>query len=150
THERGEGTDAELFNWAHDYVINDMLREELGRDIPAGGLDHKGARKLSAEQIVKMLKDNRLAGPKAAPRTALQIELEKLGLVPPSRRAVAPGSGDVLGGDEVEKLFPDLTPRQEEAQRRRIRVAAARSAGLGVLKERLDELERKRPATGVD
>ena len=28
THERGEGTDPEVFNWAHDYVINDMLREE--------------------------------------------------------------------------------------------------------------------------
>lgn len=150
THERGEGTDAELFNWAHDYVINDMLREEMGREIPAGGLDHKGARKLSAEQIVRMLKDNRLPGPKPGPRSPMQIAMEEAGIIPPQSKKFGPGTGDVLTGDDAKDLFPDLNPRQEESQRRRIRVAAARSAGLGVLKDRLDELERQRPPVEGD
>jgi hypothetical protein len=30
THERGEGTDPLQFNFAHDYIINDMLREAHG------------------------------------------------------------------------------------------------------------------------
>src|SRR5437667_756599 len=40
THQRGEGTDPLDFNFAHDYIINDLLREELQQPtIPAGGLD---------------------------------------------------------------------------------------------------------------
>src|SRR5262249_36503521 len=53
THERGEGTDPHAFNCAHDYIINDMLREELQvSQIPAGGLDWPGARHMSAEKIL--------------------------------------------------------------------------------------------------
>ena len=53
THQRGEGTDPLDFNFAHDYIINDLLREELQQPtIPAGGLDWPGARHLSAEKIL--------------------------------------------------------------------------------------------------
>src|SRR5438477_12774806 len=53
THDRAVGTDMLTFNYAHDYIINDMLREELRRDsIPAGGLDLRGARLMSAEKII--------------------------------------------------------------------------------------------------
>src|SRR5438477_8245735 len=34
THERAEGTDHELFNVAHDLIINDVLEEALGRPAP--------------------------------------------------------------------------------------------------------------------
>src|ERR1700677_2532737 len=51
THQRGEGTNAFDFDLAHDYIINDMLREELQMPIPAGGLAWPGARHLSAEKL---------------------------------------------------------------------------------------------------
>ena len=39
THDRARGSDHVQFNYAHDYIINDMLRAELGfQHIPAGGL----------------------------------------------------------------------------------------------------------------
>jgi predicted metal-dependent peptidase len=53
THERAKGSGRLEFNYAHDYIINDMLRAALGfASIPAGGLDMPGARDKSAEQIV--------------------------------------------------------------------------------------------------
>src|SRR5262245_32537016 len=45
THDRARGSGRLEFNYAHDYIINDMLRHALGvTTIPAGGLDMPGAR----------------------------------------------------------------------------------------------------------
>ena len=53
THDRAKGAGRLEFNYAHDYIINDLLRAELGRTtIPASGLDMPGARARSAEEIV--------------------------------------------------------------------------------------------------
>ena len=53
THDRAKGSGPLEFNYAHDYIINDILRVELGfTSIPAGGLDMQGAREKSAEEIV--------------------------------------------------------------------------------------------------
>ena len=53
THDRARGSGRLEFNYAHDYIINDMLRHALGvTTIPAGGLDMPGAREKSAEEIV--------------------------------------------------------------------------------------------------
>jgi predicted metal-dependent peptidase len=47
------------FNYAHDYIINDILRAELGfTSIPAGGLDMPGARERSAEEILLEMRRN--------------------------------------------------------------------------------------------
>lgn len=54
THDRGHEC-PEQFNRAHDYVINDMLRNELALPIPKGGLDWEGARFLAAENIALRL-----------------------------------------------------------------------------------------------
>jgi len=44
THDRARGAGRLEFNYAHDYIINDMLRAELGFErIPANGLDLAGA-----------------------------------------------------------------------------------------------------------
>ena len=66
THDRAVGSDPLRFNYAHDYIINDILRDELGfQHIPAGGLDWPGARRLSAEEILlEMEKDPSKAPPK--------------------------------------------------------------------------------------
>jgi len=53
THRRARGADRLEFNVAHDYIINDLLREALGvTRIPAGGLDMPGARLRSAEEVL--------------------------------------------------------------------------------------------------
>ena len=53
THDRARASGRLEFNYAHDYIINDILRSELGfATIPAGGLDMPGARERSAEDIV--------------------------------------------------------------------------------------------------
>ncbi len=53
THDRARGSRALEFNYAHDYIINDILRAELGvSEVPAGGLDMPDARKRSAEELV--------------------------------------------------------------------------------------------------
>jgi hypothetical protein len=59
THERAVGSDPLRFNFAHDYIINDILRGELQfQQIPGGGLDWQGARRMSAEEILlQMEKD---------------------------------------------------------------------------------------------
>lgn len=57
THQRARGSDLMQFNVAHDYIINDVLRHELGiTRIPAGGLDMPGARLRSAEAILLELR----------------------------------------------------------------------------------------------
>jgi predicted metal-dependent peptidase len=54
THGRQSGSnfDPLLFNFAHDYIINDILSGELGRSPPLGGLERPGSRHESLEQLV--------------------------------------------------------------------------------------------------
>ena len=59
THDRARGSHHLEFNYAHDYIINDILRRELGMEhVPAGGLDMPGASKRSAEEIVLEMRRN--------------------------------------------------------------------------------------------
>ena len=59
THDRAKGSDRLQFNYAHDYIINDILRAELGfGHIPANGLDMPGAREKSAEEILLGMRRN--------------------------------------------------------------------------------------------
>jgi hypothetical protein len=145
THERGVGTDGDVFNWAHDYIINDMLVNELGQGVPAGGLAYAGARDLSAEQMVQMIRRGQVPGPRRAPRGDMTIALQEAGLLPPTPGdAQGPGSGDVIGRDRERDLFPNDDPAQTEAQRRRVERAAERSLRLGVLREQMERTEAQR------
>src|SRR6516162_1062337 len=59
THDRAVGSDPLQFNYAHDYIINDILRGELGfQHVPAGGLEWPGAREMSAEEILLQMDEN--------------------------------------------------------------------------------------------
>ena len=59
THDRARGSQHLEFNYAHDYIINDILRVELGVEhVPAGGLEMPGASKRSAEEIVLEMRRN--------------------------------------------------------------------------------------------
>jgi predicted metal-dependent peptidase len=96
THDRARGSHHLEFNYAHDYIINDILRAELGfAHVPAGGLDMPGASKRSAEEIV--------------------LEMRRNGADMPARTAVFDGQeGDVLGAQREKEMFPDDVAAQAE------------------------------------
>jgi predicted metal-dependent peptidase len=66
THDRAKGAGRLEFNFAHDYIINDILRVELGMPVPANGLDMPGARSKSAEEIVLDMRRNKPAQAKTS------------------------------------------------------------------------------------
>ena len=130
THDRARGASRLEFNYAHDYIINDMLRAELGvSTIPANGLDMPGAREKSAEAIV--LEMRRREG-----RTPSRSRVWEGEATTAQRRfadgAAGEGSdddGDVLP-DEVERAwYPQDAARQRNAVER-TRALAARSLSL--------------------
>jgi hypothetical protein len=119
THDRARGANRMHFNVAHDYIINDMLRAELGVEtIPAGGLDMPGARTRSAEEIMLEMRRNGQAS---------------------SRRRVwgdgpadgEPGDGGDVLADELEReLYPDDDATKAKRAAERMRALAARSLAL--------------------
>jgi predicted metal-dependent peptidase len=131
THDRAKGSGRLEFNYAHDYIINDMLRVELGfTAIPAGGLDMPGARQKSAEQIVLEMRRNAdLMPAKSQVFDGVSVTL---------RRVLGPGgagpspdqqAGDVLDDKTERELFPDEAA--EQARRlKEIADAAAKALAL--------------------
>jgi predicted metal-dependent peptidase len=157
THERGEGADPHAFNCAHDYIINDMLREELQvGQIPAGGLDRPGARLLSAEKILgEMQRDS------SCPQRVWQRQPGQAGAGGgwddpdwgDSGRVTDSGdahngdaqagdgqgndgpAGDVLNSTLEREWFPDLRTGRQQEQARAVREEATRAMGLKGLME---------------
>jgi predicted metal-dependent peptidase len=116
THERAKGSGQLEFNYAHDYIINDMLRSALGvATIPAGGLDMPGAREKSAEQIVVEMRRN---GEMVSSRTRVwggEVTVAGRVFGPGASGLNAPNadeSGDVLGDAREREMFPDDTADQ--------------------------------------
>ena len=117
THDRAKGASRLEFNVAHDYIINDMLRSELGvATIPAGGLDMPGAKERSAEEIV--------------------LEMRRRGEDAPTRprvwegaTGVDDGGGDVLADDVERAWYPDDAAGQRAAIER-MRALASKSLSL--------------------
>jgi predicted metal-dependent peptidase len=129
THERARGSGQLEFNYAHDYIINDMLRYALGlTTIPAGGLDLPGARGKSAEEIVLEM---RRTGNVASSRTQVwEGTVATLDQVLGAARQAPPGSmGDVLDARRERELFPNDSADQAE-RARAIRDLAARGMAL--------------------
>lgn len=159
TFGRAGNAEPYLVNVAHDYVINDVLSTELRRDVPLGGLVRHGARGESLEAIVAELARGRTDAScwtverkkrkarKKLPKTAVQEELERAGLLPPepdepdedeeSGTERAP-CGDVLDADEEGELEPELGPKERTASRERVRREAVRSMSLKELREQMD------------
>ena len=129
THDRARGSGRLEFNYAHDYIINDMLRHALGvTAIPAGGLDMPGAREKSAEEIVLEM---RRTGNAASSRTQVwEGMVTTLDQVLGAARQAAPGSlGDVLDALREHEMFPDGSADQVK-RARAIRDLATRSMAL--------------------
>ena len=107
THDRARGSGRLEFNYAHDYIINDMLRHALGvTTIPAGGLDMPGAREKSAEEIVlEMRRTSNVAFSRTEVWEGAVTTLEQV--LGAARQATSGGMGDVLDARRERELFPD-------------------------------------------
>jgi predicted metal-dependent peptidase len=129
SHDRGEGADRLAFNYAHDFIINDLLREELQyTSVPAGGLDWPGARHLSAEKILADMgrhPDLHSGAPRCWAR-------------PGSGPGQGQGpAGDVLDSALEKEWFPETGDQEQEARAREVREQAARALSLQALMESL-------------
>ena len=132
THDRAKGSGQLEFNYAHDYIINDILRVELGFPvIPAGGLDMPGAREKSAEQIVLEMRRNADLMPSKSsvfegqPVTLRGVVGPAGGGPPPDRQQ----AGDVLDDKTERELFPEEAAEQD---RRLKEMAAAAEKALAL------------------
>ncbi len=132
THDRAKGSGRLEFNYAHDYIINDILRAELGfTHVPAGGLDMPGAKEKSAEQIVlEMRKD----GDKVKSKTQVwdgQETSARGALNKPGQGQQSPDeAGDVMDDAKERELFPECKSEQA-ARSKAMQAAAAKALALG-------------------
>ncbi|MGE5361781.1 MAG: DUF2201 family putative metallopeptidase [Bacteroidales bacterium] len=129
THDRARGTDRLEFNYAHDYIINDILRTELGMPVPAGGLDMPGARARSAEEIVLEMRRNQLAQTKTAVWRGEATPSGRVFGDAGGRDRSAGNAGDVLDASLEAELYPDETA-DAAAHAERVRAMAAKALGL--------------------
>jgi predicted metal-dependent peptidase len=167
THRRQGDADSYLVNVAHDYIINDMLSEEMGRAVPLGGLVHGGARTESLEKLVVDLSRGGPGGrpnvwtvtggrrPRRRPppgKSPITEALEKAGLIPPEE-ATTPEApvrvrvprGDLIPANAEGVLEPEVSPEQRRKQRQEIRKAAAKALSLGALRAKMDESQKGQP-----
>jgi len=129
THLRARGSNRIEFNYAHDFIINDMLRHALGvTTIPAGGLDMPGAREKSAEEIVlQMRRTSNVASSRTDVWEGAVTTLEHvLGI---ARQNSSGTMGDVLDARRERELFPNDSADQAK-RARAIRDLAIRSMAL--------------------
>jgi predicted metal-dependent peptidase len=137
THDRAKGADRLQFNYAHDYIINDILRTELG--FTAIGLDMPGARARSAEEILLEMRRNE------APTKTRVFEGEST-----STRRMFAGTeagdeaGDVLNEQRERELFPGEAADQT-AHAETMRELAAKALGLAAAMGRLRGLRGTDP-----
>jgi predicted metal-dependent peptidase len=129
THDRAKGSGQLEFNYAHDYIINDMLRDALGAaTIPASGLDMPGAREKSAEEIVlEMRRNSNFASSRTQVWEGTVATLEQV--LGAARQAPPGNMGDVLDARRERELFPDASADQAE-RARAIRDLATRGMAL--------------------
>lgn len=137
THDRARGSGRLEFNYAHDYIINDILRSELGfAAIPAGGLDMPGARQRSAEDIVIEMRRNA-----DLMRSRSQVWEGKDATV---RQVMGQGQGGAANGETAGDVLADQTERemfpaeaQDQAQcKARIDEAIARGLAIAAAMSR--------------
>ena len=139
THDRARGSQHLEFNYAHDYIINDILRIELGERVPAGGLDMPGASSRSAEEIVLDMRRNAELMPS---RTAVFAGQETTVVRVFGPRAAGAGhdptaAGDVLGPLKEKEMFPEDVATQvaeTEATKEAASAGLALARAVGALK----------------
>lgn len=133
THDRAKGSGRLEFNYAHDYIINDILRSELGfTHVPAGGLDMPGAKEKSAEQIVLEMRKH---GDRMQSKTQVwdgQETSARGALNPPGQGPRdTDEAGDVMDDAKERELFPECRNGEQVLRKCEIEREAAKSEKLG-------------------
>ncbi len=139
THDRAAGSQRLEFNYAHDYIINDMLRHALDMAaIPAGGLDMPGAKDRSAEEIVLEMRRNASSTASRSQvwdgtSVTVEVALGGAGKTSPGEQ------GDVLDAQKEREMFPE-DAEEQAARARAIRDLAAKgmaiAKALGIMRGR--------------
>ena len=128
THDRAKGADPLEFNYAHDYIINDILRTELNMPVPANGLDMPGARERSAEEIVLEMRRDQQAQTKTSVWRGEATSARRL-FGPGGRAGQGTGAGDALDAVAEADLFPD-DAAEAGARAEKVREMAAKALSL--------------------
>jgi len=128
THDRAKGADRLEFNYAHDYIINDILRTELGMPVPADGLDMPGAREKSAEEIVLDMRRNKQAQAKSSVWHGSPTSAQRV-FGPGGRGDGGAEAGDVLDALTEAELYPEEA-KEAAARAKQVRELAAKALGL--------------------
>lgn len=151
-------------NIAHDYVINDMLRDELGMEIPLGALDFQGARDMSFEQVVTRLHSDPNHDPQrtrcwtvagVGGHGPLASALQNAGLLPDGIPAddILDGE-DMIPDDLAAELFPeDVGTRDASAAAARneqLRREAAKCVSLRHMQRDWDKFKKQTPPPGTE
>lgn len=147
THDRARGSQHLEFNYAHDYIINDILRQELGfQKVPANGLDMPDARHKAAEEIVlDMRRDAASKKTKTSVFDGQETTVGRMfgagnGRGKPGEgqgeggggeagAEARPEAGDVLDEKREKEMFPQNVAAQE-AEAEKMREAAAKGLAL--------------------
>lgn len=144
SHGRRGDEDPWLVNVAHDYIINDILEDELDQPPPANGLRWHGARERSLEQMIAELKTSRALGwegpaslfaghPATAgrPLGSLSGLLDQaLGSPEGEQAGLPPDPRDVLSEELERDWYPGEAPGKLAARRHLVRLAATKAASL--------------------
>ena len=157
THGRQGNAPPLLANFAHDFIINDILRGELHRDPPLGGLDLPQARERSLEELMVDLSKQGgqarrcwRAGARrtinlSSPRSNISRALQEAGLVepPPSIDLEVPdrrmSAGDLIPQQLEEEFEPEIGPELRQQLTDAVRKAAAKAAALSQLGKRMEQ-----------
>lgn len=155
---RNGQADPQLANISHDFIINDILREELGRSVPLGGLDMPGARRRSFEAILADLQNGSVTsgntcwvvrrqsarGSSKPGKSKMQEEMEKAGLVAPEPEPEASDQepegdrdGDMITQEEESRLEPGKSNVERARQLAKVKREAVRAANLHEVRGRL-------------
>jgi predicted metal-dependent peptidase len=174
THGRQGRADHLIANFAHDYIINDILTNELGRDPPLGGLYSEHASEQSFEDWIVQLNQDRsmssygqcwatTGGVRKFPGSS-----ESSTVLSPMARALAEAGltrieppkaslfdDDLIRGDLIPKsresdFEPELAPQSRQSSINKIRKAATKAASLAELKEKIKVAARETTVEEVD
>ena len=126
THDRARGADRLEFNYAHDYIINDILRAELGQADPRRRPRHAGRPRAVG----------RGDRPRDAPQRRRRRRRRACGRArrprPAGVRAGRPATeaGDVLDGAREAELYPRGGGRGQQASAEQVKALAAKALSL--------------------
>lgn len=114
---QSEFDDPKIVNIAHDYIINDLLTKELGRQPPLQGLFREGASKRSLEELVlelqKIAKAQSLLSPLGAALKEAGIEVPTSQLTAVQMPFPTAVVLDVIPKELAGKLSPEAQPNSE-------------------------------------